>query len=49
VLVQLSVSMRAHKRGGLLLASCRLDRWRLTPSSRRSVTELTPPFSALAA
>lgn len=47
VLVQLSVSMRAHKRGGLLLVvPAGSDRWResiVTPISY----ELSPPFAEL--
>jgi len=48
VLVQLAVSMREHKRGGLLLVvPAGSDRWResiVTPISY----QLSPPFSALA-
>lgn len=47
VLVQLSVSMRAHKRGGVLLVvPSGSDRWRDSIVSPISY-ELTPPFSAL--
>jgi hypothetical protein len=48
VLVQLSVSMRAHKRGGLLLVvPAGSDRWRESIVSPISY-ELSPPFAALA-
>jgi hypothetical protein len=48
VLVQLSVSMRAHKRGGLLLVvRAGSDRWRDSIVSPISY-ELHPPFAALA-
>jgi sensor domain DACNV-containing protein len=48
VLVQLSVSMRAHKRGGVLLVvPAESDRWRESIVSPISY-ELSPPFSALA-
>jgi hypothetical protein len=48
VLVQLSVSMRAHKRGGLLLVvPAGSDRWRESIVSPISY-ELSSPFSALA-
>ena len=48
VLVQLSVSMRAHKRGGLLLVvPSDSDRWRESIVSPIAYA-LTPPFSALA-
>ena len=48
VLVQLSVSMRAHRRGGLLLVvPAGSDRWRESIVSPISY-ELSPPFAALA-
>ena len=48
VLVQLSVSMRAHKRGGLLLVvPSGSERWRESIVSPIAY-ELHPPFSALA-
>ena len=48
VLVQLSVSMRAHKRGGLLLVvPSGSDRWRESIGSPIKY-ELDPPFSVLA-
>jgi hypothetical protein len=48
VLVQLSVSMRAHKRGGLLLVvPADSDRWRESIVSPIAY-ELSPPFSVLA-
>ena len=48
VLVQLAVSMRAHKRGGLLLlVPEKSDRWRESIVSPISY-ELSPPFPALA-
>jgi hypothetical protein len=48
VLVQLSVSMRAHKRGGLLLVvPSGSDRWRESIVSPIKY-ELDPPFSVLA-
>src|SRR5262249_55848087 len=48
VLVQLSVSMRAHKRGGLLLVvPAGSDRWRESIVSPIRY-ELSPPFAALA-
>ena len=48
VLVQLSVSMRAHKRGGLLLVvPVGSDRWRESIVSPISY-ELSPPFPGLA-
>src|SRR4029079_15008416 len=48
VLVQLSVSMRAHKRGGLLLVvPAGSDRWRESIVAPIAY-ELKPPFSTLA-
>jgi len=48
VLVQLSVSMRAHKRGGLLLiVPAGTDRWRESIVSPIAY-EMNPPFSVLA-
>jgi hypothetical protein len=48
VLVQLAVSMRAHRRGGLLLVvPAGSDRWRESIVSPISY-QLSPPFSALA-
>jgi hypothetical protein len=48
VLVQLSVSMREHKRGGVLLVvPAESDRWRESIVSPINY-ELSPPFSALA-
>src|SRR5215831_5269374 len=48
VLVQVAVSMRAHKRGGLLLVvPAGSERWRESIVSPISY-ELSPPFSALA-
>ena len=48
VLVQLAVSMRAHKRGGLLLVvPAQSDRWRES-IVQPIAYELSPPFSVLA-